>query len=137
MPVTQAEEIEQMRIGELAQRTGTSRRLLRYYEDQGLISPTRSPNGYRDYDERYVDRVVQIRALLDVGLPTRVIKTLLPCLDTPRSIHVPNPTAETLGTLERERDRMTARIESLTRNRDAIAEYLDAVRGGKAAPADA
>jgi hypothetical protein len=32
---------------------------------------------------------------------------------------------------------MTARIESLTRNRDAIAEYLDAVRGGKAAPADA
>jgi DNA-binding transcriptional MerR regulator len=84
-PLTQAEEIEQMRIGELAQRTGTSRRLLRYYEDQGLISPTRSPNGYRDYDERYVDRVVQIRALLDVGLPTRVIKTLLRAASTCRT----------------------------------------------------
>jgi DNA-binding transcriptional MerR regulator len=117
-----------MRIGELAERTGTSRRLLRYYEEQELIFPTRSENGYRDYDERYVDRVVQIRGLLDVGLPTRVIKELLPCLDKPRSIYLPNPSAETLATLERERDRMTARIESLAVNRDAIEEYLATVR---------
>jgi DNA-binding transcriptional MerR regulator len=121
-----------MRIGELSQRTGATRRLLRYYEDQGLIAPTRSGNGYREYDERHVDRVVQIRALLDVGLPTRVIKTLLPCLDTPRSIRLPNPTAETIATLERERDKMTARIESLRSNRDAIARYLDAVREASA-----
>jgi DNA-binding transcriptional MerR regulator len=117
-----------MRIGALAERTGTSRRLLRYYEDQGLIFPTRSENGYRDYDERYVDRVAQIRGLLDAGLPTRIIKELLPCLDKPRGIYLPNPSEMTIATLERERDRMTARIESLTVNRDAIAEYLEAVR---------
>lgn len=34
-----------------------------------------------------------------------------------------------LATLQSERDRMTARIECLSRNRDAIADYLDAVRG--------
>ena len=34
-----------MRIGELAERTGTSRRLLRYYEEQDLIAPDRSANG--------------------------------------------------------------------------------------------
>jgi DNA-binding transcriptional MerR regulator len=119
-----------MRIGELAEQTGTSRRLLRYYEDQGLIFPRRSENGYRDYDMRYVDRVAQIRGLLDAGLPTRIIKELLPCLDKPRSIHLPNPSAATIATLERERDRMTARIESLTVNRDAIAEYVEAVRHG-------
>src|SRR3954469_11660778 len=117
-----------MRIGELAERTATPRRLLRYYEEQQLIFPTRSENGYRDYDERYVDRVAQIRGLLDAGLPTRIIRELLPCLDKPRSIHLPNPSRETIATLERERDRMTARIESLTVNRDAIAEYLEAVR---------
>jgi hypothetical protein len=33
-----------------------------------------------------------------------------------------------LATLELELDRMTARIETLTRNRDAVAEYLTAVR---------
>lgn len=117
-----------MRIGDLAERTGSSRRLLRYYEEQGLIFPTRSENGYREYDERYVDRVVQIRGLLDAGIPTRVIKQLLPCLDKPRSIHLPNPSAATIATLERERDRMTARIESLTVNRDALERYLEVVR---------
>lgn len=117
-----------MRIGELAERTGASRRLLRYYEEQGLIFPTRGANGYRDYDERYVDRVAQIRGLLDAGMPTRIIKEVLPCLDKPRGIYLPNPSRRTIATLERERDRMTARIESLAANRDAIAEYLEVVR---------
>ncbi|MCQ8768544.1 MerR family transcriptional regulator [Streptomyces telluris] len=117
-----------MRIGELSERTGTSRRLLRYYEEQGLIVSQRSPNGYRHYDERFVDRVLQIRGLLDAGLPTRIIKQILPCLDKPRVIHFPDATPEMLATLELERDRMTERIECLIRNRDAVAEYLDTVR---------
>ncbi|KIF75636.1 MerR family transcriptional regulator [Streptomyces sp. 150FB] len=117
-----------MRIGELSEQTGTPRRLLRYYEEQGLIVADRSPNGYRDYDERFVDRVLQIRGLLDAGLPTRIIKQILPCLDKPRTIYFPDATPEMLGTLQHELDRMTERIGFLTRNRDAIAEYLDAVR---------
>ncbi|WP_058041765.1 MerR family transcriptional regulator [Streptomyces roseifaciens] len=117
-----------MRIGELSERTGTSRRLLRYYEEQGLIVSQRSPNGYRHYDERFVDRILQIRGLLDAGLPTRIIKQILPCLDKPRVIHFPDATPEMLSTLELERDRMTERIECLIRNRDAVSEYLDTVR---------
>ncbi|MFF9011535.1 MerR family transcriptional regulator [Streptomyces sp. NPDC014870] len=117
-----------MRIGELADRTGTARRMLRYYEEQGLIVADRLPNGYRVYDESNVDRVQQIRGLLDAGLPTRIIKQILPCLDKPRVIHFPDATPEMLATLEGERDRMTERIRFLTRNRDAVAEYLDAVR---------
>ncbi|MEV0365658.1 MerR family transcriptional regulator [Nocardia fusca] len=117
-----------MRIGELSRRTGTSRRLLRYYEEQGLIAAQRCANGYRSYDERFVDRVLQIRGLLDAGLPTRIIKQILPCLDTPRSIYFPDATPEMLATLEGERDRMTERIRCLERNRDAITEYLGAVR---------
>ncbi|MEW2398918.1 MerR family transcriptional regulator [Streptomyces sp. NPDC046862] len=117
-----------MRIGQLSERTGTSRRLLRYYEEQGLIVSSRAPNGYREYDEASVDRVVQVRGLLDVGLPTRVIKQILPCLDKPRVIQISDATPETIATLEHERDRMTARIRCLVRNRDSIAGYLDAVR---------
>ncbi|MFD9030238.1 MerR family transcriptional regulator [Streptomyces sp. NPDC059567] len=117
-----------MRIGELSERTDTPRRLLRYYEEQGLIVADRMPNGYRAYDESNVDRVVQIRGLLDAGLPTRIIKQILPCLDKPRVIHFPDATPEMLATLENERDRMTERIRFLTRNRDAVAGYLDAVR---------
>jgi len=119
-----------MRIGELSERTDTSRRLLRYYEEQGLIVAARSPNGYREYDPSNVDRVMQIRGLLDAGLPTRIIKQILPCLNKPRAIHFPDATPEMLATLEHERDRMSERVRCLTRNRDAIAEYLDAVREG-------
>ncbi|MFI6997026.1 MerR family transcriptional regulator [Nocardia sp. NPDC050175] len=68
-----------MLIGELSDRTGISERLLRYYERVGLLTAERRGNGYRDYDESAEQRVSQIRALLAVGLPTRVIGQLLPC----------------------------------------------------------
>ncbi|WP_129843649.1 MerR family transcriptional regulator [Streptomyces sp. RFCAC02] len=125
-----------MRIGELAERTGTPRRLLRYYEEQRLISAARLPNGYRDYDERNVDRVRQIRGLLDAGLPTRIIRQILPCLDSPRTIHFPDPEPEMIATLRAEMDRMSARIDCLVRNRDAIGSYLDAVLARDRSAAD-
>ncbi|MET0132234.1 MAG: MerR family transcriptional regulator, partial [Kibdelosporangium sp.] len=106
-----------MRIGELSERTDTPRRLLRYYEEQGLIKPDRSANGYRDYARYNVDRVMQIRGLLDAGLPTRIIKQILPCLNKPRAIHFPDATPEMLATLEHELARMTERVNCLTRNR--------------------
>lgn len=121
-------EVEHMRIGELSERTGTSRRLLRYYEEQGLIFSQRCRNGYRSYDEHLVERVLQIRGLLDAGLPTRIIKQILPCLEKASSIVFDEATPEMLDLLEDELTRMSRRIDCLTRNREAIAEYLDAVR---------
>jgi DNA-binding transcriptional MerR regulator len=103
-----------MRIGELSSRTGTPARLLRYYEEQGLLSPARLDNGYRDYGEHLVDRVQQIRGLLDAGLPTRLIKNVLPCLDSPCSITISDPGPEVAQQLRLERDRMDARIACLS-----------------------
>lgn len=117
-----------MRIGELGALTNTPTRSLRYYEEQGLIAPRRMSNGYRDYDDYLVDRILQIRGLLDAGLPTRIIKQILPCLDKPRAIHFSDATPEMIATLEYERDRMGERIDFLTRNRDAINGYLKAVK---------
>jgi DNA-binding transcriptional MerR regulator len=125
-------EVHHMRIGELAERTETSRRLLRYYEEQDLIAPDRAANGYRDYDERLVDRVLQIRGLLQAGLPTRMIKQILPCLNVPGILYCPeDATPEMLAALAAERDRMTERIRFLTRNRDAITAYLDVARDAR------
>ncbi|OZC87733.1 MerR family transcriptional regulator [Rhodococcus sp. 05-340-1] len=116
-----------MRIGELASATNTSVRLLRYYEERQLIVSTREPNGYRAYDDRFVDRVLQIRGLLDAGLPTRIIKQILPCLDKPRVIHFADATPDMIALLTHERDRMEERALNLMKNRDAIASYLDEV----------
>jgi DNA-binding transcriptional MerR regulator len=122
-----------MRIGQLAERTGVSRRLLRYYEEQGLLVPSRALNGYREYGEPHVDVVLQIAGLLDAGLPTRIIAQLLPCLDQPQTIYVPDVTPEMIATLRREQGRLSERIEFLTRNRDAIADYLNRVLSIKSA----
>ncbi|GAA3076250.1 MerR family transcriptional regulator [Pseudonocardia yunnanensis] len=122
-----------MKIGDLAARTGVSRRLLRYYEEQGLITPSRAPNGYREYGESHVDAVLQIKGLLDAGLPTRIIQQLLPCLDKPHTIYVPYVTPEMIATMQREQARLSERIEFLTRNRDAIADYLHTVLSVKSA----
>ena len=46
-----------MKIGELAQQAGVSVRALRYYEEQGLLSPERTPSGQRRYTEDTVEVV--------------------------------------------------------------------------------
>ncbi|MFC9976593.1 MerR family transcriptional regulator [Spirillospora sp. NPDC127200] len=69
-----------MRIGELERRTGVSQRLLRYYEEQGLLHPQRRPSGFRDYAESDVAAVRHIRTLLAAGLSTTTIADLLPCM---------------------------------------------------------
>ncbi|MBV9847654.1 MAG: MerR family transcriptional regulator [Kutzneria sp.] len=117
-----------MRIGELARRTGVSIRLLRYYEEQGLLRPTRDGNGYRNFGDGVVDRVLKIRGLLDSGIPTRIIRDILPCLDRPGTTQMQVVAPQTLANLERERERIQHRIEELTADRAAIDAYLRCAR---------
>jgi DNA-binding transcriptional MerR regulator len=49
-----------MRISELSAKTQVSVHRLRRYEAAGFIASQRSPNGYRDYDEKTVRHVVFI-----------------------------------------------------------------------------
>jgi DNA-binding transcriptional MerR regulator len=117
-----------MKIGELAQRTEVPVRLLRYYEDQTLLSPARAANGYRDYEPDDVPRVLQIRGLIDAGVPTAIIREILPCLENPATIAVRDPSPDLVAALQRRRDQLDARIQCLTRNRDAITRYLAAIQ---------
>lgn len=66
-----------MRIGELAERTGVPPRMLRYYEQQGLITASRSDNGYRAYQAGDVDRVRRVRSLITSGVPTKLISSII------------------------------------------------------------
>ncbi|WP_225822311.1 MerR family transcriptional regulator [Streptomyces naphthomycinicus] len=70
-----------MRIGELAEATGTTPRALRHYEQQGLIASARAANGYRAYDTGTAVRVRNIRRLLEAGLTLDDVRVFLSCLD--------------------------------------------------------
>lgn len=114
-----------MLIGELSRLTSVSPRLLRYYEQQGLLSSTRLPNGYRDYADDAPMIVGQIRALLDAGLPTEVIREVLPCAEgkPPRFDACPGLSALLQEVLEN----IEARMDKLAHHREALTRYIDAV----------
>jgi DNA-binding transcriptional MerR regulator len=58
-----------MRIGELAERAGVSAKAIRYYEQLGILAPpTRTPSGYRAYDETVLGRLGFVRAAQALGL---------------------------------------------------------------------
>jgi DNA-binding transcriptional MerR regulator len=55
-----------LKIGELAARTGTTPRTIRYYEELGLLAPAgRSEGAYRLYDAEDLERLRFIRGLRD------------------------------------------------------------------------
>lgn len=106
-----------MRIGELAERVGASTRSLRYYEQQGLLSPTRDSNGYREYDETALVRARNIKELLAVGLTTEDVLHYLErgCLE--------QPLAQTRGV--RASDTIHKRLESLDHRIARLQELRD------------
>ncbi|MEU0526864.1 MerR family transcriptional regulator [Streptomyces niveus] len=69
-----------MRIGELAERAGTSTRTLRYYESRGLLPARRAGNGYRTYDEDDLRLIQQIRTLKDFGFDLEQTRPFVECL---------------------------------------------------------
>jgi DNA-binding transcriptional MerR regulator len=106
-----------MRIGELSKRTGVSPRSLRYYEEQGLLTSSRSGAGQRHYSDAEVQRVSLIRQLFGAGMSSRVIATVLPCAETPSD---PGVVELAFATMTRERDRIDADIAHLIETRDAL-----------------
>lgn len=111
-----------MLIGELSRRTGVKPRMLRYYEEQGLLDAARGPNGYREYAEDAVLAVRQIRALLDAGLSTDVIRAVLPCVrgEAPEF----DLCVDVWAILGRELMATEQRISELERNRSTLTGYL-------------
>ncbi|MGK4581954.1 MerR family transcriptional regulator [Kitasatospora sp. HPMI-4] len=69
-----------MRIGQLAQKAGTTTRTLRYYESRGLLPARRSGNGYRAYGEEDLRLLRQIRLLQDFGFELEDTRPFVECL---------------------------------------------------------
>lgn len=114
-----------MKIGELSERTGIPTRMLRYYEQQGLLSSERSVNGYRSYDETDVGLASRVRGLIQSGLSTRLAKLVL---EAERQCDLTTPRTCTRSLAEELAEELAAideRLACLTKSRDAVARYLE------------
>jgi DNA-binding transcriptional MerR regulator len=65
------------RIREFAELAGVTVRALHHYDRLGLLTPRRTPTGYRVYDAKDLETLEQIVALKLIGLPLDTIKLLL------------------------------------------------------------
>ena len=105
-----------LKVSQLAEHAGVPATTLRYYEQQGLLTSTRSTGGQRLYSLHEPERVELLRTLFAAGLSSRTIASLLPCVDTPG----PQTADEAYATMCRERDRLSAAMATLATARDAL-----------------
>jgi MerR family redox-sensitive transcriptional activator SoxR len=69
--------MRELRIGEVAKRTGLRPSAIRYYEDLKLITPAGRSGGSRRYDERSVDRLALIAFAKEAGFTLADIRRLI------------------------------------------------------------
>lgn len=66
-----------MKINEVEQSIGITKKNIRFYEQEGLLNPGRAANGYRDYTEEDVETLRQIKLLRRLDIPIEEIKQVL------------------------------------------------------------
>lgn len=73
-----------MRIGDLAESTGTAVETIRFYEREGLMpAAQRADNNYRVYTAAHAERLAFIRHCRNLDMTLDEIRTLLRLRDTP------------------------------------------------------
>lgn len=73
-----------LRIGGLADRTGTNAPTIRYYEEIGLLpAADRREGGQRCFDEEDVKRLTFIRRCREFGFPIEQVRTLVSLMHDP------------------------------------------------------
>ena len=67
-----------MKINEVEAAVGVTKKNIRFYEEEGLISPSREPgNGYRSYSQADVERLRRIKLLRKLDVPLAEIREML------------------------------------------------------------
>ena len=111
-----------MTVGETAKAVGVAPSTLRYYERQGLLTPSdRTRSAYRLYDQEAVERLAFIRAAQGLGFTLDDIRTLLELdADVPRK--------EVQALLARRLTEVDAKLADLKRVRATLSDALDRCR---------
>ena len=113
-----------MKINEVEALVGITKKNIRFYEEKGLLSPSRnSENGYRDYGEAEVEALRRIKLMRKLGVPIEEIRRMQEGAQT-----VGDGMRRHLVTLERERKNLeeSVRLCELLKERTEPLGELDA-----------
>lgn len=111
-------------IGELSHLYNLSSDTLRYYEEKGLISPSRGKNGYRYYGPQTIWRMNVIRNLRNLGFSVEYIHSYL----YNRSV------ASTEALLHQELSDIDSKLCALQELKETVIQQLEIIEGSKDIP---
>ena len=97
-----------MKIKYVEELVGITKKNIRFYEEQGLLAPDRAENGYREYGQADVDRLMQIKLLRKLGVPIEEIKRIFQ-----GSIHLDDSLDRHLDELERQKENL-AKMQAIS-----------------------
>lgn len=108
-------------VQELAKMAGITRRTLHYYDEIGLLKPTRiGDNGYRYYGEQALLRLQQILLYRELDLPLENIRTIMGRRDP-----------DVLRALEDHREELVKRIAQMTKLLTTVDDTILYLKGMK------
>lgn len=121
------ERRDQLKIGEVARRTGLTVRTLRYYEEIGLLPASeRLAGGHRIYREADVAAVHRINLMRHLGTPLA---------DIPAALD--GPAAQMSDAVERHLEVLDGRLAAMGRLRERVRAVAESLRDdGDQAPTD-
>ncbi|HWC11780.1 MAG TPA: MerR family transcriptional regulator [Acidimicrobiales bacterium] len=113
-----------LKVSEVGQRTGLTRKALRHYEALGLVEPAvRSPSGYRLYDDEALRRIELVNRAKMLGLSLHEAKEFLHVAEGCCGENHP----ELAALVERkliETDERLTELRNLRRTLDAVLDRL-------------
>ncbi|HAT32834.1 MAG TPA: MerR family transcriptional regulator [Janthinobacterium sp.] len=128
-------------ITELAREFDITARAIRFYEDQGLLSPTREGAGGRNRVYTARDRI-RLKLTLRgkrLGLTLSEIKSLVDMYETPKDTSAQmnrflGVLAQHRETLEQQREDIEMALEEITAHEEECRRLLAGIAGAKAVP---
>ena len=66
-----------MRINEAAEKVGMTKRAIKYYEEQGLLTVSKDENGYRNYTEEDIRILKNVSLYRKLGIGIKDIRHIL------------------------------------------------------------
>ncbi len=116
---------ERFLIGEVAERTGLTERTLRYYEEQGLLSPTDvSPGGFRLYSSSDLHRLEVIQVFKDLGFSLSEIRATFERYGAPVGEDRHNRLAFSMEVLKKQLNSLDEHLSRLHEQRDQVRRAL-------------
>lgn len=118
-----------MRIGELAERSGTLVETIRYYESVGMMpDPPRSASGYRQYRPEHLWRLLFLRRCRDLGFSIQEIGSLLKLAEQREE-----PCSKVARVATHHLEAVQAKLSDLKRLERALKSLIESCTGGPVA----